>query len=92
MCLAHEPSVLLMDEPLAGMGVEESDKMLELLMHLKQRHAIVLVEHDMSAVFKVADQITVMVNGNVIASGSPTSIRSDPTVIAAYLGDDHATH
>ncbi|AZG11657.1 ABC transporter ATP-binding protein [Pigmentiphaga sp. H8] len=90
MCLAHEPRVLLLDEPLAGMGLEESVRMLDLLLDLKRDHAIVLVEHDMSAVFKVADQITVMVNGQVIASGAPERIRTDAAVIAAYLGEEHA--
>lgn len=90
MCLAHEPTVLLLDEPLAGMGMDESDRMLDLLLELKDGHAMVLVEHDMSAVFKVADRITVMVNGKVIASGRPEEIRVNPAVIAAYLGDDHA--
>ena len=89
MCLAHEPTVLLLDEPLAGMGMDESERMLDLLTALKQGHAMVLVEHDMSAVFKVADRITVMVNGKVIASGKPGEIRTNPAVIAAYLGDDH---
>ncbi len=91
MCLAHEPTVLLLDEPLAGMGPQESERMLELLMTLKVDHAIVLVEHDMSAVFQVADWVTVMVNGKVIASDQPESIRKHPAVIAAYLGDEHAT-
>lgn len=90
MCLAHEPSVLLLDEPLAGMGLDESERMLDLLLELKKRHALVLVEHDMSAVFKVADRITVMVNGRVIASGRPEEIRVNPAVVAAYLGDEHA--
>lgn len=90
MCLAHEPSVLLLDEPLAGMGPQESERMMALLATLKASHAIVLVEHDMSAVFQVADQVTVMVNGAVIATGAPDSIRRHPAVIAAYLGEEHA--
>ncbi len=90
MCLAHEPSVLLLDEPLAGMGPQESERMLALLVSLKADHAIVLVEHDMSAVFQVADRVTVMVNGAVIASDEPEGIRRHPAVIAAYLGDEHA--
>ena len=86
MCLATAPQVLLLDEPLAGMGAEETDRMLALLQTLKADHAILLVEHDMDAVFRVADRITVMVNGAVIASGTPDEVRSSPEVQAAYLG------
>ncbi|MBN8508319.1 MAG: ABC transporter ATP-binding protein [Burkholderiales bacterium] len=86
MCLATEPQVLLLDEPLAGMGAEETDRMLELLRELKPAHAILLVEHDMDAVFRVADRITVMVNGAVIASDTPEAVRSNLEVQAAYLG------
>ena len=89
MALATEPQVLLLDEPLAGMGAAEAHKMVELLLLLKQEHAMLLVEHDMDAVFTLADHLTVMVNGQVIASGSPADIRSDPTVQAAYLGEEH---
>lgn len=87
MCLATAPQVLLLDEPLAGMGAEETERMLALLAELKSRHAILLVEHDMDAVFRIAECITVMVNGTVIASGTPDVIRSSPQVQAAYLGD-----
>jgi len=87
MCLATRPRVLLLDEPLAGMGAEETERMLALLAALKQAHAVLLVEHDMDAVFRVADRITVMVNGEVIASGVPAAIRADPAVQVAYLGD-----
>jgi branched-chain amino acid transport system ATP-binding protein len=87
MCLATEPQVLLLDEPLAGMGAEETERMLTLLGELKSDHAILLVEHDMEAVFRIADQITVMVNGSVIASGTPQAIRQDPAVQTAYLGE-----
>ncbi|CAN5560408.1 ABC transporter ATP-binding protein [soil metagenome] len=87
MCLATGPQVLLLDEPLAGMGAEETERMLALLAELKTRHAILLVEHDMDAVFRIAERITVMVNGSVIASDTPASIRSNPQVQAAYLGD-----
>jgi len=87
MCLATAPEVLLLDEPLAGMGAEETERMLALLTSLKARHAILLVEHDMDAVFRVADRITVMVNGAVIASGAPEAIRSSAEVQAAYLGE-----
>ena len=86
MCLATDPQVLLLDEPLAGMGAEETDRMLELLAELRAGHAILLVEHDMDAVFRIADRITVMVNGAVIASGTPQAVRANPDVQAAYLG------
>ena len=89
MCLATAPRVLLLDEPLAGMGAEETDRMLALLAELKARHAILLVEHDMDAVFRIADRITVMVNGTVIATGAPESIRTNPDVRVAYLGEGH---
>ena len=87
MCLATAPQVLLLDEPLAGMGAEETERMLALLQELKHDHAILLVEHDMDAVFRIADCITVMVNGNVIASGTPDEVRNNPDVRNAYLGD-----
>ncbi len=87
MCLATRPRVLLLDEPLAGMGAEESERMLDLLRRLRTGHAILLVEHDMDAVFAVADRITVMVNGSVIASGTPDEVRRNAEVQAAYLGD-----
>ncbi len=90
MCLAMDPRVLLLDEPLAGMGAEETDRMLALLQELKRGHAVLLVEHDMDAVFRIADRITVMVNGSVVASGMPAQIRSDPVVRTAYLGEEHA--
>jgi len=86
ICLATGPTVLLLDEPLAGMGPEESESMLSLLDSLKARHAILLVEHDMDAVFKISDEITVMVNGGVIAHGEPDYIRGHAEVQAAYLG------
>ena len=86
MCLATAPQVLLLDEPLAGMGAEETERMLALLAELRAGHAILLVEHDMDAVFRIADRITVMVNGAVIASGGPDAVRTDPQVQAAYLG------
>jgi branched-chain amino acid transport system ATP-binding protein len=87
MCLATAPQVLLLDEPLAGMGAEETERMLALLTELKQDHAILLVEHDMDAVFRIADCITVMVNGTVIATGTPDEVRHNPDVRSAYLGD-----
>jgi len=88
MSLATGPMVLLLDEPLAGMGSEETDRMLALLESLKAEHAILLIEHDMDAVFRISNEITVMVNGAVIAHGDPLSIRNDPQVQTAYLGDD----
>jgi len=87
MCLATEPEVLLLDEPLAGMGAEETERMLTLLGELKAGHAIALVEHDMDAVFRIADVITVMVNGAVLASGTPQAVRANADVQAAYLGE-----
>jgi len=87
MCLATQPSVLLLDEPLAGMGAEETERMLELLTALKPSHAMLLIEHDMDAVFRVADVITVLVNGQLIACGSPEAVRNSPEVRVAYLGD-----
>jgi branched-chain amino acid transport system ATP-binding protein len=87
MCLATQPSVLLLDEPLAGMGAEETERMRELLTALTTSHAMLLIEHDMDAVFRVADCITVMVNGGVIASGSPDFVRNSAEVRVAYLGE-----
>jgi branched-chain amino acid transport system ATP-binding protein len=89
MCLATQPKVLLLDEPLAGMGAEETDRMLSMLQRLKSTHAILLVEHDMDAVFRVADRITVMVNGQTIASDVPDAIRNNSAVQVAYLGETH---
>jgi branched-chain amino acid transport system ATP-binding protein len=89
MCLATNPRVLLLDEPLAGMGAEETGRMLTLLADLKRSHAVLLVEHDMDAVFRIADRITVMVNGTVIASDVPERIRGNPEVQIAYLGEGH---
>lgn len=89
MTLATEPQVLLLDEPLAGMGVAEAERMVTLLLALKKDHGILLVEHDMDAVFTLADRLTVMVDGKVIASGTPADIRADAGVQAAYLGEEH---
>ncbi len=90
MVLATKPNVLLLDEPLAGMGAEEASRMVVLLKKLAPAHAILLVEHDMDAVFAVADIITVMVNGQVLESGAPAQIRASTAVRAAYLGEDEA--
>jgi len=86
MCLATDPVILLLDEPLAGMGADETERMLSFLNELKPSHAILLVEHDMDAVFRIADRITVMVNGSVIACGTPAEVREDRNVQIAYLG------
>jgi len=87
MCLATRPQVLLLDEPLAGMGAEETERMLAMLAELKSAHAILLVEHDMDAVFRIADRVTVMVNGSVLACDTPAAIRGNAQVRTAYLGE-----
>ncbi len=89
MSLATGPQVLLLDEPLAGMGTAEAERMVHLLLRIKPQHAILLVEHDMDAVFALADQLTVMVNGQVIATGTPAQVRADANVQSAYLGEEH---
>ena len=86
MCLATGPRLLLLDEPLAGMGAEESQKMIELIGRLAESHAILLVEHDMDAVFQLAKVLTVMANGKVLATGAPGEVRSNREVQIAYLG------
>jgi branched-chain amino acid transport system ATP-binding protein len=86
MCLATGPQLLLLDEPLAGMGTEESLNMIALIGRLAENHAILLVEHDMDAVFRLAKVLTVMVNGKVLASGAPEAIRANREVQSAYLG------
>ncbi len=88
MALATRPRLLLLDEPVAGMGIEESQRMVELLLGLRGRVTMVLVEHDMDAVFALADRISVMVYGSIIATGAPEAIRRDPEVRTAYLGED----
>ncbi len=88
MALATNPKLLLLDEPMAGMGIEEGKKIIEILKCLKNENTILLIEHDMKAVFALADQITVLVYGKIIASGSPNEIRANRTVRQAYLGDD----
>jgi branched-chain amino acid transport system ATP-binding protein len=90
MALAGDPRLLLLDEPMAGMGVEESQRMVALLLSLKGRRAMLLIEHDMDAVFALADRITVLVYGRAIASGTPEAIRADPEVRQAYLGEEVA--
>lgn len=90
MALATAPKLLLLDEPLAGMGTEESREMVAILSRLREGRAILLVEHDMDAVFQLADRISVLVNGRVIATGSPDAIRADADVQSAYLGEPGA--
>ena len=88
MALATNPSLLLLDEPMAGMGLEDSKQMIALLKSLKGQVTILMVEHDMDAVFALADRITVLVYGKAIATGTPASIHNDPAVRMAYLGGD----
>jgi len=88
MVLATRPRLLLLDEPMAGMGPDESQRLIELLSSLKRRQTIVLVEHDMDAVFRLADRISVLVYGRIIATGTPQEIRMNREVRAAYLGEE----
>jgi len=90
VALATRPQLLLLDEPMAGLGITESARMVKLLQELRREVSIVLVEHDMDAVFALADRITVLVYGRVIASGTPAEIRKNEEVKRAYLGDQHA--
>jgi branched-chain amino acid transport system ATP-binding protein len=92
MCLATQPRLLLLDEPLAGMGPHESQRMVELIKSLTADHAIMLIEHDMDAVFALANRLTVMVNGEVLESGTPDEVRSSPAVQLAYLGGEELLH
>ena len=89
VALATKPKLLLLDEPMAGLGITESARMVALLKELRREVTIVLVEHDMEAVFALADRITVLVYGRVIASGLPDAIRNNDEVKRAYLGDQH---
>ena len=88
MLLAMEPEVLLLDEPLAGMGTDESANVVELIGRISKDHCVVLIEHDMDAVFAVADILTVMVDGLILETGTPERIRDSPRVREAYLGDE----
>jgi branched-chain amino acid transport system ATP-binding protein len=88
MALAQQPKVILFDEPMAGIGREDSGRIIALLKALKGRYAMLLVEHDMAAVFALADRISVLVYGKIIATGTPAVVRNDPAVRAAYLGED----
>jgi len=93
MALATRPRMLLLDEPMAGLGAEESGRMVKTLLELKRELTILLIEHDMEAVFALADRITVLVYGRVIASGDPAAIRANAEVRQAYLGEQEAvTH
>jgi branched-chain amino acid transport system ATP-binding protein len=93
MALASQPSMLLLDEPMAGLGPDESARMVKTLRELKRELTILLIEHDMEAVFALADRITVLVYGRPIASGTPAEIRANPEVRQAYLGEQEAvTH
>ncbi len=87
MALATKPKMLLLDEPMAGAGPEESARMVELIEHLARHVTILLVEHDMTAVFRLADRVSVLVNGSLICTGTPDAVRADPAVRRAYLGD-----
>ena len=88
MALATRPRLLLLDEPMAGMGIDESQRMIELLATLKRRQTMILVEHDMDAVFKLADRIAVLVYGRIVATGLPEEIRANAEVRRAYLGEE----
>jgi branched-chain amino acid transport system ATP-binding protein len=90
VALATGPKLLLLDEPLAGTGHEESERVVRTLKRLKGRYTIVLIEHDMDAVFSLADRITVLVYGRVIATGTPQAVRANPEVRSAYLGEEAA--
>lgn len=90
IALATRPKLLLLDEPLAGTGREESERVVETLRRLKGRYTIVLIEHDMEAVFALADRVSVLVYGRIIATGAPAAIRADRAVREAYLGEEAA--
>ena len=87
IALAGEPRALLLDEPMAGMGRAESARLTEILLGLKARLPMLLVEHDMEAVFRLADRVSVLVDGRIVATGAPEAVRADPQARAAYLGD-----
>lgn len=86
--LAMQPKLLLLDEPMAGTGREETERLIGVLRRLKGRFAILLVEHDMTAVFALADRISVLTYGRILASGAPAAVRADPKVVTAYLGEE----
>jgi branched-chain amino acid transport system ATP-binding protein len=88
IALAMEPKLLLLDEPMAGTGRDETERLVNALRRLKGRFPMVLVEHDMTAVFALADRISVLIYGRILASGTPDEVRADPVVVTAYLGDE----
>ncbi len=88
IALAMQPKLLLLDEPMAGTGPEESERLIVVLQKLKGRFAMMLVEHDMNAVFALADRISVLTYGRILASGPPAQVRADPAVMTAYLGEE----
>jgi branched-chain amino acid transport system ATP-binding protein len=90
VALATNPRLLLLDEPMAGLGPEESARMLDLLRRLKGEMTVLLIEHDMETVFALADRVTVLVYGRIIASGTPAAIKADAAVREAYLGEQNA--
>ena len=90
IALATEPRLLLLDEPLAGTSGSEAERLIGVMRNLKRQVTLVLIEHDMDAVFALADRISVLVYGRIIATGSPAEIRGDPQVRAAYLGEETA--
>ena len=86
MALAGKPKLVLLDEPLAGMGLQESEAMTQLIDSLRRDFSVLLIEHDVEAVFRLADTVSVLVNGRIVASGKPAEVRANPAVTAAYLG------
>ena len=88
IALAMQPKLLLLDEPMAGTGHEETARLVSVLQRLKGRFSMLLVEHDMNAVFALADRISVLTYGKILASGAPAAVRNDPAVVTAYLGDE----
>jgi branched-chain amino acid transport system ATP-binding protein len=89
MLLAIAPKLMLLDEPTSGMGRSETAELIAILRRISANHTLILVEHDMDVVFSLADRITVMVNGRVLASGAPAEVRANPEVRTAYLGSEH---
>jgi branched-chain amino acid transport system ATP-binding protein len=87
IALAMQPRLLLLDEPMAGIGRDETERLVNLLLRLKGQLTMVLVEHDMTAVFALADRISVLIRGRLLTTGSPTQVRADPQVVTAYLGE-----